>query len=69
MGLFSSWFGNDEEEVSAEEQKALDYFKKYGRVPKFKDGSWGLGYIPSSLSREDQLKWELLTDGALQVKK
>jgi|10_taG_2_1085330.scaffolds.fasta_scaffold167163_2 hypothetical protein len=69
MGLFSGWFSDDEEEVSEEEQRALDYYEKHGKVPKFKDGSWALDYIPSSLNNIDRQQWMLQTDGQLQVKK
>jgi len=70
MGLFDSIFGNgdDEKPVDPREGKAIEYYKKTGKVPRTKNG-WFLPYIPSSLNRVDQQNWMLQTDGALQVKR
>ena len=57
----------DNEEVDPREKKALDYYKKHGKVPKTAKG-WYLNYIPKSLGRIDRQNWMMQTDGNLQVK-
>ena len=57
----------DNEEVDPREKKALDYYKKHGKVPKTAKG-WYLNYIPKSLGRVDRQNWMMQTDGNLQVK-
>jgi hypothetical protein len=65
MGMFDFLFDN--EEVDPREKKALDYYKKHGKVPKTAKG-WYLNYIPKSLGRVDRQNWMMQTDGNLQVK-
>jgi hypothetical protein len=65
MGMFDFLFDN--EEVDPREKKALDYYKKHGKVPKTAKG-WYLNYIPKSLGRIDRQNWMMQTDGNLQVK-
>jgi len=66
--MFDFIFGDDEE-VDPKEKKALDYYKKHGKVPRTADDTdWFLGYIPKSLGRIDRQVWQAQTDGALQVK-
>jgi hypothetical protein len=66
MGMFDFIFG-DEEEVDPKEKKALDYYKKHGKVPRTAKG-WYIDYIPKSLGSMDRQNWQMQTDGALQVK-
>ena len=68
--MFDFIFGSDEEEeVNPKEQAAIDYYKKYGKIPKNKQGGWYINYIPSSLGSVDRQHWMMLSDGQLQVKK